>query len=115
MIPLDDLLPTSDAAYEPPADLRDLFKSGSPLCEIADIYKFSREGLTTGRDFRDGYEAAQFDMWLKTGLQFFMYVSTTNVERLVQRAEAFGRTVKIKERSPTLGGFSLSVSQHKSR
>ncbi len=111
-IPLDDLLPTSDAAYEPPADLRDLFKPGTPLCEMADVYKFSREGLDDPADFRDGYHAAYFDMWLKTGLPFFMNVSPENVDRLVQRAKGFNRTVEVKERAPILNGFSLLVSKH---
>lgn len=110
-IPLDDLLPTSDAAYEPPADLRELFTRGSPLCEMADVHKFSRDGLTWS-DFRDGYDAAYFDMWLKTGLQFFMNVSPQNVDRLVSRARGFGRTVEVKERAPILNGFSLVVSKH---
>lgn len=105
--PLDDLLPPSDAAYSPPADLTELFTSpDSPLWELADWLKFHPRPPS----FEAGYFACVFDMWLKTGLSFAVQVNDDFSEMLIARCEAFRRTVQRKPFGS--GRASLHVSGH---
>lgn len=92
---LDDLLPQSDATYEPPVNPGDLFTDNSALFELADEFKYTLTSQHDRASFSYGYYAAVFDVWLKTGLGFWMPVPIHCVDGLVERAERFNRKVDV--------------------
>ncbi len=103
-IPLDDLLPPDYANYSPPDDL---FVTGSPLFEAADAYSLIPETVTKEEHFAFllGYEAAIFDTCLKSGRgPFCLKLHPRNHDRLVARAELFGRTVEVRDGYATVSG-----------
>lgn len=111
---LDDLLPQSDSAYEPPSNLSELFTGeDSALWELADIWKYGLSDMSTEDRaiFTMGYYCAIWDVWLKTGLPFAVTVPEDCVDRLVKRSEAFNRTVEAKP-SGNSGNIQMIVSAH---
>lgn len=113
MVPvLDDLLPQSDGAYEPPANPGDLFSNDSPLFELADMFKYRLNDLTEEArgGFKLGYYSAVFDVWLKSGLAFWLNVPEYCVDRLVARCKAFNRTVETKPFAN--GDIAITVGAH---
>lgn len=90
-IPLDDLLPTNDECFEP-VDSGEFFKTGSPFWEWSDQHKWI---IPTGRDdrrmFRWGWEAANFETLLKSGLSFSFMAMELPRHAMEARAKQFGR------------------------
>lgn len=105
----DDLLPSNDGCYEPPADLNELFTHGSPLFE-PDVWKHDLSEMTGEEKlaFRLGWEAHELDMCLKAGKPFCLTIRHENVERLTKRAEGFRRTVEVKTFTEQLVFFTVS-------
>ena len=99
MIPLDDLLPKSDAEYDPP-ESAEFFDTGKPFWEFADVFKWPNAA-----EHRVGYEMACFDVALKMGRQFMFPMALLPLEVMNKRASDFDRTTRIK------GGY-LIVSGH---
>jgi hypothetical protein len=64
--------------------------------------------------FSLGYEAASFDICLKQGGAFCLLVHADNADRLVARAERFGRKVELDGRPPALFRI-VSVSAHRAQ
>jgi hypothetical protein len=87
MIPLDDLLPKSDAGYEPPESV-EFFDTGKPFWEFADVFKWPNAA-----EHRVGYEMACFDVALKMGRPFRFMTDVVPVEWLTKRAHDFQRSV----------------------
>jgi hypothetical protein len=117
-IPLDDLMPPDYSQYEPPDTL---FKTGSPLFNLDDAYRFQTDGLGDQWAvfaFRLGYEAAVFDVCLKQGGAFCLFAHAGNVDRLVARAKLFGRTTELdgdagwRMRTITVSAQTKSDAEH---
>ncbi len=93
-IPLDDLLPTSDAAFEP-VDSAEYFSGGSPFWEMSDVYKWSMpEDKHEKKMFVIGYYAALFECAIKSGRSFLFDVNGMPEEIFWRRAEDYGRSVR---------------------
>jgi hypothetical protein len=90
----DDLMPPDYSQYEPPDTL---FKTGSPLFELADADAFQMDGPSdeAASGFRLGYEGGLFDVCLKQGGAFCFFARANNADRLIARAKLFGRTVEV--------------------
>lgn len=93
-IPLDDLLPVSDASFEP-VDSADYFTEISPFWEFSDMHKWMRPvDDNQRRGFRIGYYSALFECLLKSGkpFRFSIYGLPENI--FWKRAEQMERTVR---------------------
>lgn len=89
-IPLDDLLGTSDRAFEP-VDSGDYFKTGAPFWEFADMFKWSHPEDTELMSSREGYYAAMFECLLKSGKPFRFPLMNMPYPMFVKRINDYGR------------------------
>lgn len=93
-IPLDDLLPTSDGAFQP-VDSGQFFEAGSSFWEFSDMFKWQSK---QGHDpWRFGYMAAMFEAALKSGRKFYFPVRGLPWSEFVSRAREYGRVAMITE------------------
>jgi hypothetical protein len=93
-IPLDDLLPTSDASFEP-VDSAEYFTEISPFWEFSDMHKWWRPlEHEPRRWFRVGYYAALFECLLKSGKPFRFPIDRLPETMFWGRAQRMGRTVR---------------------
>lgn len=98
-IPMDDLLPTSDAAFEP-VDSAAFFDSGSPFWEFSDMYKWKGRSLA----FEWGYYAAMFECALKSGRAFMFPCDKLDEDQARVRAEAYGRDLTLTDKGQLIVG-----------
>lgn len=111
MIPLDDLLPTSDAAFEP-VDSGEYFDSASPFWEFSDRHKWLAPAARSEKEtFRFGYYAAMFECLLKSGKAFRFPVDRLPVHVFEKRASDYGRTVKHLVKESVI--LEIVVSEYK--
>jgi len=107
MIPLDDLLPTSDDSYSPPTS-GEFFDTGAPFWEFADFAKWGKNSA----DWQKGYRAALFECALKSGKRFlFRAVDSDEAVAYSKRAASYRRVSDVTTVGLS-GACWLSVSQH---
>lgn len=105
-IPLDDLLPTSDEAFQSVLS-GEFFNTGAPFWEMADFHKWPKPSGASKRYWmRFGYMAGLFETALKSGRPFRFPMNQLEWQVFADRAEAFGRTAKM------IQGNQLLVSGH---
>jgi hypothetical protein len=116
-IPLDDLLPTNDSCYTPPAHFVDLYAPGGAAWELVDVYKWIHLSNSMGNKFIAGYMACHFDVMLKSGRPFRVTLmdsfGSDLVDLFIRRAKMFNRTATISRSSVEEFGVSyVTVSGH---